>query len=97
MKARLYSACAVVVLAYAVGWLIGGEGSPLSEYFLWHVTIPNWWMAANVVPAIVAAIAAGNPHSGDETVFHLAFTAQWFGFGYAVASLTSSLRKGKPL
>jgi hypothetical protein len=56
------------------------------------VTVPNWWMAANVVPVIVAAIAAGNPHSWDESVFYVAFTAQWFAFGYAVASFASTLR-----
>jgi len=99
MKARLYFAAAVVALAYAAGWLIGGEASPLREYFLWNVSVKNWWMATNVVPIIIAAVVEGNPHSGNEAIFLLAFTAQWFAFGYAVASLASKLRSWfwKPL
>ena len=92
MKGKLYFAVAMVVLAHAAGWLIGGESSPLRDYFLWHVTIPNAWRAANLLPVIVAAVVAGNPHSWDENVFHVAFAAQWFGVGYAVAPLASTLR-----
>ena len=92
MKARLYFAGAAVLFAYAAGWLISGESSPLHEYFLWHVTVKNCWMAANLLPVIAAAVAAGNPHSWDERVFHLAFAAQWFVVGYLVAPLASTLR-----
>ena len=92
MKARLYAACAAVVLAYAAGWLMASDNSPLHEYFLFHVTLPNAWRAANLLPVIVAAVAAGNPHSWDERVFHVAFAAQWFAVGYLVAPLASTLR-----
>ena len=91
-KAKLCFACAAVALAHAFGWLVGSDNSPLAEYFLWHGAITNAWGAANLLPVIVAAVAAGNPHSWDERVFYVAFTAQWFAFGYAAGSLASTLR-----
>ena len=90
MKAFWYGRS--VVIAYAASWLIASDASPLSDYFLWHVAIPNAWMAANLLPVIVAAVAAGNPHSWDENVFHVAFAAQWFAVGYLVAPLASTFR-----
>jgi hypothetical protein len=58
-----------------LNWLLFGETSPLYKHFLWHGTLPNLWAFLNLVPALVSAVVAGNPHSGSETVYMFALLA----------------------
>jgi hypothetical protein len=69
-----------------LNWLLLGDTSPLHHYFLWHGGLPNLWGFLNIIPAIVSAVVAGNPHSLSETVYLLALFAQWFLFGFLFSS-----------
>ena len=84
-----------VACAFVLNWLIAGETSPLNEYFLWHVGVPNAWSGLNLFPALIAAIAAGNIHGGNEAVFYLAFAIQWFAVGLVVSFIVRAF-KHKP-
>src|SRR6267142_6337012 len=75
----------VVVLAFFLNWLILGDSSPLREYFLWHVGLPNAWRGMNMIPVIISAVAAGNLHGGNEFVFFVAFAIQWLLVGLALS------------
>jgi hypothetical protein len=59
----------MLVAAFAVNWLMFGETSPASEYFLWHVGLPNAWRGLNLIPGIIAAIAAGNLQAETNSFF----------------------------
>jgi hypothetical protein len=71
------------------GWLIFSDSSPLGEYFLHHVAIPNLWRSLHVVPAIAAALVAGNPHGGSEPVAFAGFFLQWFAVGLLLSKPAS--------
>ncbi|HEX8921473.1 MAG TPA: hypothetical protein VF766_08335 [Pyrinomonadaceae bacterium] len=94
-KTRLIFSGVFVVGIFILNWLIVGESSPLSEYFLWNVEIPNTWASLNIIPGIMAVIAAGNPHAGGEGVYWVAFTLHWFGIGYLLSALLPSGKKLK--
>jgi hypothetical protein len=68
-------------------WLFEGETSPLHHYFLWHVAIPNMWGRLNIIPVIVSALIAGNPHGGSELVYAFGVFVQWFLIFYLLCGL----------
>jgi hypothetical protein len=78
--------------AVIVNWLAEGETSPLYHYFLWHVAIPNIWGRLNIIPAIVSALIAGNPHSGSEVVYSFGVFIQWFLIVYLLCGLIPKAR-----
>ena len=94
-KSRLIFAGVFVVGIFILNWLIFGDSSPLSEYFLWNVEIPNAWGSINTIPGIMAVIAAGNPHAGGEGVYWIVFTLQWLAVGYLLSALLPSGKKVK--
>jgi hypothetical protein len=88
-KFRLTFSGAVVIAAFASGWLISGESSPLRDYFLFHVTIPNLWGTLNLLPYLSAFIFSDNPHSFGPMGYVVAvsvFIAQWFMIGYVASA-----------
>ena len=88
------SVSAVTLLAaFAVNWLMFGETSPASEYFLWNVGLPNAWRSLNLIPGIISAIAAGNVHGGNELVFYLAFSIQWLLVGFVFSFVLLLFRR----
>jgi hypothetical protein len=74
-----------------VGWLIFAEASPLKDYFLFHVALPNLWRALHIVPALAAALVAGNPHGGSEPVAFAGFFLQWFVVGFLLSKPVAKL------
>ena len=89
LKFRLMFSGAVVIAAFVSGWLIFGASSPLRDYFLFHVTIPNLWMTLNLLPYLSAFIFSGNPHSFGIMGYVVAvsvFIAQWFTIGYVASA-----------
>ncbi|MEP6707095.1 MAG: hypothetical protein ABJC05_06225 [Pyrinomonadaceae bacterium] len=74
------------------------ETSPLGEYFLWHVGLPNAWRGMNLIPAIISAVASGNLHGGNEFVFYVAFTIQWLLVGLILSfvALLFRMTREKP-
>jgi hypothetical protein len=84
----IFSAC-VLFITTAFSWLIVGETSPLDEYFLWHVDIPNAWRMLHFIPFIASVVATGE-HSGNKFVFFAAFAIQWFIIGLALSFVVSA-------
>jgi hypothetical protein len=78
--------------AVIVNWLVLGETSPLHHYFLWHVAIPNMWGRLNIIPVIVSALIAGNPHGGSELVYAFGVFVQWFLIFYLLCVLIPKAR-----
>lgn len=93
-KCRLIIGGAFVVAAFFFDWLIGSdESSPIGNYFLYHVTIPNIWRAINLPPLIIAAIVSGNPHTFSGLIVDIVFAVQWFGIGYLVSLFLQAIQK----
>ena len=86
-RRKLIFSSAFAGAALALNWLILGETSPLYQYFLWNVGIPNFWGRLNTIPYIVALVLS------SDMIFWAAFVAQWF----LVGLLFYSLLKRKPL
>ena len=72
----------VVLSALLVTWLIMGESSPLYNYFVWHVGLPNTWAMTTVIPFIFSAVVTNNPHSPSMVIFIFALIIQWFLVGF---------------
>ena len=97
-KLHLIISGLVFVLAFILNWLIIGDTSPLGEYFLWHVGLPNAWRGMNMIPGMISALAAGNLHGGNEIVFYLAFAIQWLLIGLLLSfvALLFRMKREKP-
>ncbi|SRR6266436_295548 len=80
------------IAAVIVNWLVEGDTSPLYHYFLWHGAIPNIWGMLNIIPVIVSALIAGNPHSESEVIYAFGVFIQWFLITYLVCSLIPKAR-----
>jgi hypothetical protein len=80
-RRKLIFAGALTAVVLAFNWLIAGETSPLYDYFIWHVGLPNFWASLNTLPYIVALL------SRSVLVYLLAFAAQWFIIGLLLSSL----------
>lgn len=66
------------VIAVLVSWLLGGESSPIYEFFLQNVTIPNIWLLLNFPAYMVLALSgAGSFAAGLFMIF-----LQWFIIGF---------------
>ena len=89
-KFRLIFAAAFAAGVLLFGWLIGAEASPLRDFFR-EGELRKIWGMMNLLPVIVAAVVAGNPHSWSEPVFFVAFAVQWFLVGYLVSGPVSKL------
>lgn len=72
-----------------VTWILNSEASPFREYFLWHVTGPNFWLNVNIV-AVLIALATGVPGMAYLTIF-----IQWFLTGVFFAWIVGRIRTGQ--
>lgn len=91
VRFRLMFAAEFAAGMLLTGWLIFSDSSPLGEYFLHHVAIPNVWRALHIIPVLVAALAAGNPHSLSEPVIYAGFFLQWFAVGFLLSKPAAKL------
>jgi uncharacterized membrane protein len=81
----------VVLVALLVTWIIMSDSSPLYDYFLWHGGLPNTWGMTTLIPYIVSAMLAGNPHSPSIAIFLFALIVQWFLIGLLLSIPMSKL------
>ena len=93
MKARFIFAGIFLLVVLLVHWLVLGRGSPLSDYFLWHVGLPNVLRGLNVIPAVLAAILSHNHGGGDAIVFAPLFLIQWLAVGFLLSHLFVGTRR----
>jgi hypothetical protein len=84
-KFQIIFSCVITVLALIITWLVLAESSPFHEYFLWHVTIKNLWGITILIPYIIGALIAGNPHSSSEAIVYLGLIVQWFLIGFLLS------------
>ena len=89
-KCRVRISLAVALFACLISWLIVGETSPLADYFLWHVEIPNLWSALHVVPYLIIMIFRPAPF--DEAITFILVFLQWLLIGYVLARLICRIR-----
>ena len=86
-RRNLISAGVFAAVVLVINWLIESETSPLYEYFIWHVGLPNFWARLNTIPYIFALVFR------SELIYWALFVAQWFLGGL----LLITLLKRKPL
>jgi len=88
-----WTVCGIVaVSAVLLTWVFMGESSPLADYFLFHVGVPNIWRLLNVLPFIAAAFISGNHAGGPAALFTLLQFVQWFLVAYGLSTLFSRVR-----
>jgi hypothetical protein len=80
------------LVATLLVWLVLGDTTPLQEYFLYHVTIPNLLMAVLVVPYLILTILRPEVY-GDAISYALIFL-QWLLVGYVIARLVFRRKAG---
>ena len=68
-----------------------GDSSPLHNYFIWHVDLPNTWAMTTLIPFIFSAMISGNPHSPSMVIFMVALIIQWSLFGFFLSIPMSKL------
>jgi hypothetical protein len=90
IKYRLYGGLALALVSLVLEWLIKTESSPLYHYFLYHVDIPNTWVAinfmCNVFAILVSPIAKALSIS-DSTGYYIALFLQWYLMGWLVTAV----------
>jgi hypothetical protein len=88
-KATLLSAGVGLLCVFLV-WLILGDSSPFNEYFLYHVTVPNFVRWLHVLTYLLVVILRPQPPLEAIVVYGSIFI-QWFVvaflFGMAVCGL----------
>jgi hypothetical protein len=76
-KGRLLFVLAVLVCVFGFSWVVTHEASPLHEYFLWHVAVPNAWARINLPAILLGVILSGNIHQPSDLGVLLGMTLQW--------------------
>jgi len=89
---RIIFSIASGIGAAILNWVLLGENSPLHDYFIWHGAIPNLWGMLNIVPAMISALIARNPHSGSELIYGFGVFVQWFLIVYLLCTLILKAR-----
>jgi len=88
--------CGTVALgAVLLTWIFLGDSSPLADYFLFHVGVPNAWRLLNAVPFIASAFISGNRGGGPAALFTVLQFVQWFVIAYGLWTLFSRAATGR--
>lgn len=91
-KLHLLFGAVVVLLFLLCGWLVTAESSPLSDYFLYNIALPNLWRRLNLAPAFVGLILSGNVHQPSPVGYFAGAIVQWFIVGFVASFTARSLR-----
>jgi hypothetical protein len=86
-KYRLLFTLGFATVLSSLIWLVLGDSSPLAEYFLYHVSLPNLLRHLLVVPYLVLMTAKPNTQTGDATLLIILEFAQWCVVGYLLSRL----------
>ena len=76
--------------ALALDWLIRGESSPLHQYFIWHIGIPNFWLAVNTIPYVIGILLSHiftALYLSDSIGGYIGLFVQWFIIGFLISAL----------
>jgi len=88
-KGRWVFSALVAFSALLLTYVLRGESSPLADYFLFNVRLPNAWGVVNAFPFILAAVISGNRGGGSVVLFTVLQFAQWFVLAYGLSTLFS--------
>jgi hypothetical protein len=89
VRSHLLSGIVVLSCWVICTWVVTGKHSPLNNYFLWHVAIPNRYREVHMVAYMVAMLASGNFHQPSQLAFYTMAGTQWFAVGFAVSYVFS--------
>ena len=87
IRLRLTLGVILAGLMLGAGWLMTSDASPLNQYFLWHVSLPNVWRLLHIFPALLSAGISGNMHQGSDVAFIVGAFLQWLAVGWLVGTL----------
>ena len=90
-KFQIIFSSIISLIAVAITWSIWANNSPLYEYGLWHVWLPNLWGTMNFIPAIFGLLVSGNVHAPSESALMIGIIIQWFILGFLVSNVISHL------
>jgi len=91
LRRHFYFAGAFALGCFVFSFLISDEG-PFSEFFLYHVAIPNIWTTLNILPLILATMFGKSVHQPSAIAGYVGFFIQWFVVGLIVSEFISALR-----
>lgn len=92
-RCQLYFIIALTICVGVVEWLVHMDSSPLHEYFLYHVSIPNLVALLNLPAYLIPAIISSNPHNPNLPASIIGFLVQWFIAGWIISLLLCGLIK----
>ncbi|MCA1630048.1 MAG: hypothetical protein LC785_08770 [Acidobacteria bacterium] len=79
-------------------WLVLDESSPLSEYFLYHVTLPNLLMKLHSIPYIILLLIRPETETAANAISWGLIFFQWLLVGYLLSFLICGGRlKSRPI
>ncbi len=84
-KCRTILSPGIALGACFINWLIMGESSPLADYFLYHVEIPNLWRVLHILPYLFVVIF--RTQIIEVAIYYFLVFLQWLLLGYVVALL----------
>jgi len=90
-KFQIIFSSIISLIAVAITWSLSAYNSPLYEYGLWHVWLPNLWGMMNIIPAIFGLIVSGNVHAPSESAMMMGIIIQWFILGFLLSNVISHL------
>jgi hypothetical protein len=92
-KARFQIIFSIIIslIAVAITWSLSAYNSPLYEYGLWHVWLPNLWGMLNFIPAIFGLLVSGSVHAPSEPAIMIGIIIQWFILGFMLSNLIAHL------
>lgn len=80
------------VAQLAFDWLISAEASPLYNYFLFHVGLPNLWHKLNTPALVGGFLVSGNVHQPDELTARCVEFFHWLVIGYVLGASWRAIR-----
>ncbi|HEX2342776.1 MAG TPA: hypothetical protein VHI98_20025 [Vicinamibacterales bacterium] len=87
LKRRLLFTGCVVSGVAIFSWVLFAESSPLRNYFLWHVSLPNAWRMLNFPAALLSAVLSGNVHQSSLIGVVAGMILQWGVAGFLLSLL----------
>lgn len=74
----------------ALTWLVLGDSSPLAEYFLEHVTVPNLVRSMLTVPYLLLMVL--RPNRDADFIGYILIFVQWLIVGFVLSLLVCRRR-----
>ena len=87
MKFKVVFALSFAASTCFATWLVIGESSPFREYFLYHVTLPNFVMKFLLIPYVAVMMAKAETDFEDMLIAVGVEFLQWLVVGYVMAVL----------